>query len=88
MPTHRFEIGAVVTLAEGPRSVGANRFVIEALLPPVGALMQYRVKSEGENFRRVVVEEQLSDLSSPTAPASPSVAPPEPVSRSLPGEES
>jgi hypothetical protein len=50
--------------------------------------MQYRVKSEGENFRRVVVEEQLSDLSSPTAPASPSVAPPEPVSRSLPGEES
>ncbi|WP_020177161.1 hypothetical protein [Methyloferula stellata] len=71
MPTHRFKIGSVVTLsAEGQPASTASRYIVEAQMPPVGTQLQYRIKSETENFRRVVVEHQLTSfsLSPVTAP--------------------
>jgi hypothetical protein len=68
MPTHRFKIGSAVTLnAEGPSAATASRYIVEAQMPPLGTQLQYRIKSEAEGFRRVVVEHQLAPF--PLSPA-------------------
>ena len=88
MPTHRFEIGSAVTLtAEWPRSSDACRYVVEAQMPPVGTLMQYRIKGETESYRRVVVEYKLApfSLSAVTMPVAGTAL--ERASRPHPGEE-
>ena len=72
MPTHRFELGAAVTLtAEGPPAPTAGPYIVEVQLPPLGPQLQYRIKSEREGFRRVVVEHKLTRLSPVTTPSLP-----------------
>jgi hypothetical protein len=64
MPTHRFKIGSAVMLsAEGRPASKPSRYIVEAQMPPVGTQLQYRIKSETENFRRVVVELELTSFS-------------------------
>jgi hypothetical protein len=53
----------VILSAEGLQSPKNNHYVVEALMPPVGTQLQYRIKSEAESFRRVVVELQLTSMS-------------------------
>ena len=61
MPSHSFQIGSVVSLnVVGPRLSRPSRYVVEALMPPLGVYPQYRIKAEGEGFRRVAGEDQLS----------------------------
>jgi hypothetical protein len=88
MPTHRFKIGSAVTLSgEGQPLSKASRYIVEAQMPPVGTQLQYRIKSETEGFRRVVVEHQLTpfSLSPVTAPTIEPAA--ERALRPRPGEE-
>ena len=88
MPTHRFEIGSDVTLnTEWPPPAKPGRYTVEAQMPPLGTFPQYRIKSEAEDFRRVVVEYQLTRfLLGSVAVPSPASAP-EGTARLLPGEE-
>ncbi len=88
MSTHRFKIGSAVMLsAEGQPFSKASRYIVEAQMPPVGTQLQYRIKSETEGFRRVVVEHQLTSFSLSPAPA-PGIEPtPERAFRRRPGEE-
>ncbi len=61
MSQHRFKVGSIVFLqSERGVSRQQGRYVVEAQMPPLGTALQYRVKSESEGFRRVVVEDQIS----------------------------
>ena len=63
MPSHSFQVGSFVFLnVVGPRLHQPSRYVVEALMPPLGTSPQYRIKAEGEGFRRVAAEDQLSGL--------------------------
>ena len=82
MTTHLYEVGAHVSLAAAyGQSSPTGVFIVEAQLPPVGTNLQYRIKSETEGFRRVVVEHQLTPVGA--------VAPVMPVATASvhPGEE-
>ena len=69
MPSHLFEVGSIVTLDDGGAAIfKQSRYVVEAQMPPVGGSLQYRIKAEGEGFRRVVVEHQLSLLGATQMP--------------------
>ena len=37
-------------------------FIVKTLMPHIGVQLQYRVKTEGEPFERVVTEEQLTRM--------------------------
>ena len=64
MPIHRFEIGSAVSFAtEWSPQAEVCRYIIEAQMPPLGALPQYRIKGDTESFRRVVVEHRLVPFS-------------------------
>lgn len=61
MQTHLYAIGQNVSLDGQERLYSKlNPFTIEAQLPPVGNVLQYRVKSTSEYCRRVVREDHLS----------------------------
>ncbi len=62
MATHLYEVGDAVSLNfhQGEFFAKWNPFIVEAQLPPLGAFLQYRVKSNAEACRRVVTEHQLS----------------------------
>jgi hypothetical protein len=53
---HKFSTGTFVTLLGKP----ANLFKVTRLLPDGGAGLQYRIKSEREDYERVAAESQLA----------------------------
>ena len=58
--THCHEVGDLGALNHDGPSVGpAGHYVVEARMPPLGSSMQYRVKSQAEGFRRVVLEHRM-----------------------------
>ena len=62
MPTHLFAVGERVSLESSMRN-SADRddvFVVKTRMPHVGTQLQYRVKTEGEPYDRVVTEGQLT----------------------------
>jgi hypothetical protein len=70
MTAHLFRVGTIVSLnstseISPPKS---NSFVVEALMPPVGTSLQYRIKNESEGFSRVATESQLSASGSAPKP--------------------
>lgn len=69
MSDYLFPIGSVVSLDFHERQSFSklNPFTVEALMPPVGDTLQYRVKSPSEPCRRVVAEHQIS-LVAPVQP--------------------
>ena len=46
----------------------ADVFVVKSCLPVVGMQLQYRIKTAGEPYDRVVIEEQLTRLASDRDP--------------------
>ena len=77
-PAHMYAIGEVVSLNfnKGEFFSKLNPFTVEAQMPPVGAALQYRIKSSLELCRRVVAEHQLSAFGSqPAAPSTVFIAP-------------
>ena len=60
--THFYAVGDLVSL-DTPMRSSADRndvFVVKMRLPHVGPHLQYRVRTEGENYDRVVIEENLT----------------------------
>ena len=62
MATHLFEVGEQVSLDSSMRNSAdrADIFVVKTRMPHVGSQLQYRVKTEGEPYDRVVTEGQLT----------------------------
>lgn len=56
--THQFQLGQVVRLTGGLWPSG-NVYVITALLPPVGDVLQYRIRNEAEKFDRMAAQNHL-----------------------------
>lgn len=72
MPAYLFAVGDVVSLNfhAGQFIPKTDPFTVEALMPPVGTSLQYKIKCDTEAFRRVVAEYQLTPLDGePDAPA-------------------
>ena len=64
MAKHLFAVGERVSL-ESPMRNSADRadvFVVKTRMPHVGTQLQYRVKTEGEPYERVVTEAQLTRI--------------------------
>jgi hypothetical protein len=61
---HRFATGERLSMAPGGREISrsASACVVLALLPYEGGPLRYRVRSESENFERIVDEADLSPL--------------------------
>ena len=56
---HKFAVGSIVALIERP---GQSLFKITGLLPDGGAGLQYRIKSEREDYERVATEALLTPV--------------------------
>jgi len=61
MTKHIYSVGQQVSFdgRVGTYLKRAGAFTIMKLLPPVGAELQYRIKSEGEAHERVAIEQEL-----------------------------
>ena len=64
---HLYLVGQTVTLNPGAGFISktGDTFTVRAQLPPLGDVLQYRIKSDDEPYERVVAETQLT-LASPT----------------------
>jgi len=64
MTRHIYSIGQHVSFDKrvGTYLKGAGVFTVTKLLPPVGAELQYRIKSEGEAHERVATEHELQAM--------------------------
>ena len=64
MASHQFAVGELVSLSLSTRGPGhqADIFTVKTRLPHVGTQLQYRVKTEGEPYDRVVTEGQMSKV--------------------------
>ena len=84
MAAHQFSVGELVSLSLSTRGPGhqADIFTVKTRMPHVGTQLQYRVKTEGEPYDRVVTEGQMSKVDAPLPPAP---AEGEPVAVGLPG---
>ena len=62
MAQHLYSVGERVSLDSTMRRSAdrADVFVVKTRLPHVGAELQYRVKTEGEPYDRIVTEAQLT----------------------------
>lgn len=62
MPSHLFAVGERVSLESIMRRSAdrADVFVVKTQMPQLGEELQYRVKTEGEPYDRVVTEGQLT----------------------------
>ena len=61
MPSHRFRVGQTVVVPGGGRDVVAPRgpYVVTRLLPLVGTVPHYRVKSTVDGHERALLESQM-----------------------------
>ena len=66
MSAHLYKVGDVVSLNfhQGQLFAKLNPFTVEAQLPYLGSILQYRIKSGFEDCRRVVAEDQISGADS------------------------
>lgn len=64
--SHRFGVGQRLSMAPGGREIsrGASACTVVALLPYEGGPLRYRVRSDNENFERIVDEADLTPLQS------------------------
>ncbi len=62
MTDHLFSVGELVSFdTRGPLPAQSdNVFTVRLQMPPVGTELQYRIKSIGEPYDRVVPESRLS----------------------------
>ncbi|MGA2045273.1 MAG: hypothetical protein ABSG83_18110 [Roseiarcus sp.] len=88
MSPHLFHVGDAVALIphSGNYLKTAGAYVISALMPPLGDVLQYRIKSANEPYERVVAEHQLSRLEADAMPAiDPALAPGKTASKTWAG---
>jgi len=83
MTPHLYHVGDAVTLTphSGHYLKTSGAYVVSALMPPLGDVLQYRIKCAAEPYERVVAEHQINRLEAQSglAPDSlilPSQAPP------------
>ena len=59
---HRYAVGERLRMASGGREIarGAAACLVTALLPHEGGPLKYRVRSESENYDRIIDETDLS----------------------------
>jgi len=59
---HRYAVGDRLRMASGGREIarGASTCLITAVLPHEGGPLRYRVRSESENYDRIIDEGDLS----------------------------
>jgi len=71
MSDHLFHVGDAVTLSphSGNYLKTSGAYVVSALMPPLGDILQYRIKCASEPYERVVAEHQLNRLDGDEAPA-------------------
>lgn len=69
MPTHLYAVGDRVSLDSTMRNSAdrADVFVVKTRMPHVGTQLQYRVKTDGEPYDRVVTEGQLTPVDATAA---------------------
>jgi hypothetical protein len=70
--THLFATGQIVRpkAGFGPRSQSADIYRITGTLPPRGDSLQYRIRSDNENYERVATQDSLEPvLILPTGPS-------------------
>jgi hypothetical protein len=62
MSRHLYNVGDAVTLAphSGHYQKTTGAYVISAQMPPLGDVLQYRIKNAAEPYERVVAEHQLN----------------------------
>jgi len=62
--THRFAVGQRLSMAPGGRDIsrGASACSVVSLLPHEGGPLRYRVRSDNENYERIIDETDLSPL--------------------------
>ena len=70
MAPHQFAVGELVSLSLSTRGPThqADVFTVKTRMPHVGTQLQYRVKTEGEPYDRVVTEGQMSKVDAPIQP--------------------
>jgi hypothetical protein len=63
--THLYSLGQAVTLNRGAGFISkpGDLFKVRAQLPPLGDVLQYRIKSDDEPYERVVSEIQITPVS-------------------------
>lgn len=78
MSLHLYNVGDAVTLAPHSghflKTVGV--YVISAQMPPLGDVLQYRIKCASEPYERVVAEHQIIRAEAEAAPAADAIAAP------------
>lgn len=64
MSHHLFHVGDAVALTphSGHFLKSGSAYVVSALMPPLGDVVQYRIKSASEPYERVVGEHQINRL--------------------------
>ena len=62
-PIHLYDVGQLVDFRLAA-SKFSGTYRVRAQLPPLGDIFQYRIKSDAEQFERVVLEHQISAINS------------------------
>jgi hypothetical protein len=77
MSLHLYHVGDAVTLTphSGNYLKTPGAYVVSALMPPLGDVLQYRIKSASEPYERVVAEHQLNRLETESPPQEAVAAP-------------
>jgi hypothetical protein len=62
---HLFTVGELVSLtfSRHASAHAGDVFTVKMQMPPLGGDLQYRIKSPGESYERVVTEAQLTKFS-------------------------
>jgi hypothetical protein len=78
MSGHLYNVGDAVSLTphSGHFLKTNGAYVISALMPPLGDVLQYRIKCASEPYERVVAEHQLTRAEAETAPPAPAIVAP------------
>jgi hypothetical protein len=88
MIRHLYNVGDAVTLTphSGHYLKTSGDYVVSAQMPPLGDVLQYRIKCASEPYERVVGEHQLNPAdAASTAPSDAIVIPVKPVSKTWAG---
>jgi hypothetical protein len=78
MSHHLYHVGDAVALTphSGHFLKGSGAYVVSALMPPLGDVLQYRVKCASEPYERVVGEHQLNRVEADFAPSADAIVAP------------
>jgi hypothetical protein len=88
MSRHLYNVGEAVTLTphSGHYLKTSGAYLVSAQMPPLGDVLQYRIKCASEPYERVVAEHQINRSEAESAPPTEAVAaPPKTASKTWAG---